>query len=85
MSLRPREREIPTKLKWDLCFVSRPRLIYPGLSWQSSGIGIHPVPPPAGQREAGSLRGVAADPAAAPGHPAGDGLELRQQPPALSC
>lgn len=71
-------------LKWDLCFVNCPWLIYLGLLWQNSGIGTHPVPPPAGQRKAGSLCGVTADPAAAPGHPAGDGLGLRQQPPALS-
>lgn len=48
------------------------------------GCGIHTVPPPAGQREAGSLRGVAADQAADPRPPAGDRLELqRWQLPAL--
>lgn len=49
------------------------------------GGGIHSVPSPTGQREAGSLRRVAADQAADPRPLAGDGLELRlRQPPALS-
>lgn len=43
------------------------------------------MPPPTGQREAGSLRRVAADEAADPGPPAGDGLELQcRRLPALS-
>lgn len=44
------------------------------------GGGIHAVPPPAGQREAGSLRRVATDQAADPRHLAGDRLELRRSP-----
>lgn len=49
------------------------------------GRGIHTPPPPTGQREAGSLRRVAADPAADPRPPAGDGLDLHcRRLPALS-
>jgi len=49
------------------------------------GGGIHAAPPSAGQRETGSLRGVATDQAADPRHLAGDGLGLRWwQLPAMS-
>lgn len=64
MSLQPHQWEIQTMLKQDLCLVSPLGLTCRGLlHW---GGGIHAVPFPAGQREAGSLHRVAADQAAAP-------------------
>lgn len=73
----------PTLFKWFLHFTDTLGLRCRGLlHW---GHGIHTVPPPTGQREAGSLRGVAADQAAAPRPLAGDGLEFQcWQLPALS-